>query len=588
MSLPSYDRRAAVLTVTAVAVAAAMSLSAGADRTAPPHRDAPRVERAPEVAVPEIFLAVPPAIADRDGPLPAAGAWVAWFDDRAARAVEVGLRRAHLDGWFVVELKDLGRDAIVETLAEAKFVAAAVLDRHGGLAWPTRQAFVKFRESASPTARGAAIAAAALPVESIHHYEMIPGLALVSFDARRGDEVLAEVERLAADPAVEFAEPDLVVTVRRTAVIPNDALFGQLWGLRNTGQSGGLVGFDMRSTEAWSLTTGDPSVLVMVIDTGVQLDHPDLNLAPGRDFTSGGSNGVAGGGPGNACDNHGTAVAGCVSAIIDNSIGVVGSCPGCRTVSAKVGSASVPCDGSWSGFTSWTVNALNWAAANGVTVTNNSNDYGASQSAMATAYAATRTAGVVHFASSGNGGGDGMGYPARDPSVVAVGAANRSGNRASFSSYGSGIGLMAPGAEIGTTDRTGAAGYVSGDYVSINGTSFASPYAAGVAGLMRSLDATLTALQIEQILFETARDMGSAGYDILTGWGLVDARAALERVWQGVCPADFNYDRVVDGADIGLLLLQWNTNTPQYDLNDDGIVDGGDIGFLLLNWGACP
>jgi hypothetical protein len=105
---------------------------------------------------------------------------------------------------------------------------------------------------------------------------------------------------------------------------------------------------------------------------------------------------------------------------------------------------------------------------------------------------------------------------------------------------------------------------------------------------MRSLDAALTALQIEQILFETARDMGSAGYDILTGWGLVDARAALERVWQGVCPADFNYDRIVDGADLGLLLLQWGTTNPAYDLNNDGIVDGGDLGILLVSWGACP
>ncbi len=574
----------------ATGLLAAANLEAAWPNAAPPATDAKAVGRrarpASKVGV-DRFAASMSAIADPEGSLQDAGVSVAWFGEAGGLAREAGLAATAIPGWFTVSPADLQRPQALAAASQARFVAAAVRSRHGGLVWPSMRVFVKFREASDAASRRHAMAGAPLPIESVQDYEAIARLSLVSFDAAHGGEVLAEVARLAAHPAVEFAEADFAFTARRAEVIPNDPLFGDCWGLRNTGQSGGLAGFDMRSTEAWAITTGDPSLLVMVLETGVQLDHPDLHLAAGRDFTTGAANGIAGGGPGNACDDHGTPVAGCVSASIDNSIGVVGSCPDCRTVSAKVGIASEPCDGTWSGFISWSVNAINWAAANGVRVTNNSNDYGGSFASMQSAYAATRDSGVVHFASSGNSGGEGMGYPARDASVVAVGAANRSGGRASFSSFGSGIGLMAPGQSIQTADRTGGDGYVAGDYVSINGTSFSSPYAAGVAGLMLSADPTLSAAEVEQILFETARDMGAAGYDTVTGWGLVDARAALERVWEGFCPYDYNFDGEVDGADLGLLLLEWGSNTAQFDLDGDGIVGGADLGLLLLELGSC-
>ena len=118
--------------------------------------------------------------------------------------------------------------------------------------------------------------------------------------------------------------------------IPNDTYFPKIWGLNNDGTwpqfACTLPDFDMDAAEAWDITIGDPSILVAVLDTGVQLDHPDLNLlTPGFDATlQGGA-----GGPVNVCDNHGTPVAGCVSGIIDNDLGIVGIAPGVRTAEVR-------------------------------------------------------------------------------------------------------------------------------------------------------------------------------------------------------------------------------------------------------------
>jgi subtilisin family serine protease len=394
------------------------------------------------------------------------------------------------------------------------------------------------------------------------------------------------VAQLINNPNIEFVEEDRVFTATRHEVIPNDAGFSQCWGHRNIGQSGGLINFDMNTTNAWSISKGSPTIQILVFETGIQQDHPDINQQAGRDFTTGAINGILGGGPTNACDNHGTAVAGCITGIINNSIGTVGVAPDCKVISAKVGTAITPCNGSWQGQTSWTVNAINWGIANGVRVTNNSNDYGTASTAMTNAYVAARNAGVINFASSGNSGNTSIGFPARSNGVVAVGASNRSGQKASFSSYGSKLSFVAAGQSIYTTDRTGSNGYGSGDYTTIDGTSFSSPYAAGVAALILSVNPSLSAAQVESIMQSTCRDIGTAGYDTLTGWGMLDANAAVRAAQPLPCLADLTGDRLVNGDDLGRLLGSWGT--PQNDLNGDGTTDGIDLGIMLSAWGACP
>ena len=422
-------------------------------------------------------------------------------------------------------------------------------------------------------------------IDSVEHYSHIPNLSLVNMDGSRS--MRSAVALLSNSSEVEFVEEDQVFTATRHEVIPNDAGFSQCWGHRNTGQSGGTVNFDMNTTNAWSITEGSPTIRIMVFETGVQQDHPDINQVAGRDFTTGATNGILGGGPTNQCDNHGTSVAGCITGIINNSIGTVGVAPDCKVISAKVGTSVTPCNGSWQGQTSWTVNAINWGIANGVRVTNNSNDYGTTSTAMTNAYIAARNAGVVNFASSGNSGNTNIGFPARSTGVIAVGASNRNGQKASFSSYGTKLAFVAAGQSIYTTDRTGTNGYGAGDYTTIDGTSFSSPYAAGVAALILSVNPSLSAAQVESIMQTTCRDMDAAGFDTLTGWGMLNAEAAVRAAQPSSCPSDLNNDDVVDGIDLGILLSSWGQSNSTADLNGDNLVDGNDLGILLSSWGGC-
>jgi subtilisin family serine protease len=450
----------------------------------------------------------------------------------------------------------------------------------------TNTAFIGFKKDVSHQEQLDAIASFGDAIEAVHYYENIPGLTLVTLSQNSLDNLLSTSRSIGSNSAVSFFEIDKRFTAVYSEVIPNDAGFSQCWGHRNTGASGGVVNFDMNSTDAWSITQGSEGVKILVLETGVQQDHPDINQLPGRDFTTGAVNGVLGGGPSNSCDNHGTSVAGCITGAINNSIGTVGVAPKCKVISAKVGVSITPCNGSWQGQTSWTVNAINWAIGNGVRVTNNSNDYGTVSAAMSNAYGAAKAAGVVNFASSGNSGNTAIGFPASAAGVNAVGASSRSGQKASFSSYGAKLAFTAPGQSVYTTDRTGVNGYGSGDYTTIDGTSFSSPYAAGVAALIISANPSLTAVEVESIMKSTCKDMGAAGFDTLTGWGALDADGAVREAVRKACPADFDGDGSVSGNDLGILLSSWGASS--LDITGDGVVNGGDMGVLLSAWGPCP
>jgi len=355
------------------------------------------------------------------------------------------------------------------------------------------------------------------------HFGNMPGAYHLRTRLKSGFEVLAAANQLAERPEVRFAEPDMIFT-GRSDFIPNDPGFTNLWAMQNTAQFGGTLGLDMKGPQAWDITTGSSNIIVVILDVGVQTNHPDINQIRGTNLTSDVS---FDGGPVNACDNHGTAVAGCVSAIINNNLGAVGIAPGCRCASARTFSSNLSCDGGWSSASSWTVNALAWAQNIGARVSNNSNKYGFQSSAIAAEYAFTRGMGMVHFAAAGNDATNSIVYPASLPGVNAVAALQEGGGLASFSNHGTGLAFSAPGQDIYTTDRTGTDGYVSGDYVYGNGTSFASPYAAGVAALVLSINPSLSATNVEQIMQQSCVDLGTPGYDTTFGWGLVNAYNAV-------------------------------------------------------------
>lgn len=449
------------------------------------------------------------------------------------------LEQMAIGGWVraltpAVVQTDMDVENLVATLAEtsdAAFVSPVFRDARGDPLLITSDLLIGFADTVSAREAEALLADLIRGEIEDRNYANMPGVYRMKVDSRNGFEVLELANSLATLPEVRFAESDMIMTARRM-LTPNDPYFSLLWGLHNTGQSGGTPDMDVDAPEAWDISTGDSSIKVVILDDGVEQDHPDINQLSGWDFTGQGT----GGGPGNQCDNHGTAVAGCVSAIINNSTGVVGVAPDCKVMSARytISNIGSPCPNSGIYQVSWLVSALDWAQTNGARVTNNSNSIGYSSS-VNNKYQTTRAAGLVHFAASGNEGTQSLGYPASSQYVNAVGALDRNGERADFSNYENGLAFTAPGEEIRTTDRTGSDGYASGDYTWTQGTSFSSPYAAGVAALVLSVDDSLEAAQVEELMQETCVDRGGSGYDMYYGWGFVNAEGALAPIATGAC-----------------------------------------------------
>lgn len=427
-----------------------------------------------------------------------------------------GWYRATATGRSAADLRGMMQDVLADPAVEFATPVFRGIGDARVVASP--RVLARFRDGVAEPERAKALAATALRTASTKG----AWLTLES-GSRNGLEVLDQANALMETGAFLFAEVDWGFE-GRAALTPNDALYSLQWGLHNTGQFGGLADMDMDVPEAWDRTLGSASIIVGVFDTGVQLDHPDLNIHGGIDTTGEGSAGA----PGNACESHGTAVSGCISATIDNTIGVAGVAPNCPTYSVRFAVGDdVACNGSWFSFASFTVDGLDACATEGARVTNNSNYYGFTSSAIETKYAETKAAGMVHFASAGNDGTNTISYPSSIPEVNSVAALEPSGIRAFFSQYGAGLDFSAPGTSVYSTDRTGGSGYIAGDYVIVQGTSFASPYASAVAALVLSVDPSLTAAEVEALMQSGARDLGTAGYDTDFGWGFVNAEASL-------------------------------------------------------------
>ena len=436
------------------------------------------------------------------------------------------------------DAQQLETEQLVANIAAADavdFVSPVFMDDHGPRI-VTQDILIGFDPKLSHAEADALVARWGVGEIVARDYENQPNMYRVRSGSRNGFEVLAQANDLAQRPEVLFAEPDMIFSVTQY-LIPNDPLFGSLWGLRQASD------IDMDADEAWDITIGVPSITIAVFDTGTESSHPDLNAQLGFDATGQNSFGE----PVTSCDNHGTQVAGCITARINNSQGTVGIAPGCisRGVKTLTIPSQAPCGISGSGGNF--ISAINWAQTNGVRVTNASLGFGASAS-IDTAYTNARNAGLVHFAATGNDGASSIGYPSSSPSVNSVGAISQSGNRASFSNFGTGIDFVAPGVSIVTTDRAGAPGDSSGNTVTTSGTSFASPYAAGVAALILSKNPFLTPAQVETIMQTTAQDRGTAGYDTTFGFGLVNARAALVATPDPGPPQNFSVIAPANGA----------------------------------------
>ncbi|MBP6697558.1 MAG: S8 family serine peptidase, partial [Flavobacteriales bacterium] len=482
-------------------------------------------------------------------------------------------------GWVLLNVKPRGNEAmeaLVRGIAKQPgvlFASPVFVDDLGGPMFVTPSVLTAFTGGMGADAKGALLRDVGLAIEK--EFPAIGVTLLRTLSARTGYEVLEAANTLALRAELQAAEPDMIFTGRGD-LVPNDAQFTSCWGLLNTGQSGGTAGIDMKASQAWDLTQGNSTIITVIIDTGVDQAHPDIQQVPGTNTTTDVS---TTGDPVNSFDNHGTAVAGCVSATINNTIGTVGVAPGTRSASART-MISTNSNGNWSSQASWTVASINWATTIGARVTNNSNYYGFTSATIETAYINTRNAGMVHFASAGNDASNALSYPSSLPSVNAVSSITRTGALSSFSNFNANLSYSAPGSSINSTDRSGAPGYNTGDYAIVQGTSFASPYAAGVAALVLSADPTLTALEVEQVLENTATDLGTAGFDNTYGHGLVNAFAALNQIYRPYLLAKI----ILEGPyDSGAQLMR-------DDLRSQGLVPVAEpytgLGYAFLNGGG--
>jgi len=265
---------------------------------------------------------------------------------------------------------------------------------------------------------------------------------------------------------------------------------------------------------SWTISTGDP-VKVGVIDTGIDLSHPDLK----DNIKQPGYNAINPLKSPNDDNGHGTHVAGIIAAL-NNSIGVIGVGPNIDLYAIKVLNAS------GSGYLSDVIEGLDWAVNNGMQVVNmslgTSQDVQSFHDAIVNAY----NAGVTIVAAAGNSGGA-VSYPAAYPEVIAVSATDINDQVPSWSSRGPEVDLSAPGVNIYST-------YKGQSYATLSGTSMAAPHVTGAAALIidtkkcdLNLDSVCTPAEVQQRLEQTAIDLGTPGKDNLYGSGLVDVYNAL-------------------------------------------------------------
>jgi len=385
---------------------------------------------------------------------------------------------------------------------------------------------------------------------------------LISTAARNAEDVLAIVEALSSADFVEWAWPNIAFQPQLCnqsagddpeSIEPNDPYYPKQWHLEA-----------IHAPEAWAYTTGDPNIVVAVLDDGVDVNHPDLknNIwvnpieAAGDADVDDDGNGLVDDvhgwdfvdddstvDPVGSDDAHGTACAGLIAAQGENNIGVRGVAWNCTIMPVRI-SRSFP---KYYATADKHADTLRYTAAQGADVISNSWDFPDDGPIHSAIRDITRSGGIgrngkgcIVLFSSGNE--KEVEYPAKYPEVIAVGAIRKADDVVwGYSGCGPELDIVAPSGFVNllgkenlwTTDITGKDGYNNWDpdildYTDkMGGTSGACPIAAGVAALVLSIDPDLTTVGVRRILLRSARDLGDPGWDEEYGFGCVDANAAV-------------------------------------------------------------
>ncbi|GAA6171455.1 S8 family serine peptidase [Colwellia sp. KU-HH00111] len=326
------------------------------------------------------------------------------------------------------------------------------------------------------------------------------------------------LEKLNQHPAVLYAEPDYLL---KASVMPDDSRFDELWGMHNTGQTGGTDDADIDAPEAWEISTGSSDVVVGVIDTGVDHSHTDLTdnawVNPGEIAGDGidndgngyiddvyGINAITGVGDPMDDNGHGTHVSGTIGGTGNNAQGVAGvnhdvSIVGCKFL-----------DAAGSGATSDALECMDYMVAlknSGINlrVLNNSWGGGGSSQAMIDAINASEAADILFVAAAGNDAVDNDVSPHfpssyEHDSVLSVASTTHTDSMSGFSQWGlTSVDMGAPGSAILST-------VPGGGYSSFSGTSMATPHVAGAAALVLSVNPELSVVELKELLMNSGDD----------------------------------------------------------------------------------
>lgn len=385
-------------------------------------------------------------------------------------------------------------------------------------------------------------------------------------------------------PATVWAHPDIIYRKQHLAV-PDDTYFDEQW-------HHDIIG----SASAWDLQGGSADIVIAIIDSGTDMTHPDLvdKIVSPQDTLDQDDDPTP-----NTYDAHGTGTAGLAAASTNNAVGVAGVCAGCSIMPIRIMGE----DGY--GRYGADTDAFYWACDNGAQILSNSwgpagaasVPYDLDDAIQACADEAREGKGALILFAAGNDSRENEDFElASHPLVVGVGASGYWDTREWYSNWGNGLDVASPAGSV-TTDIQAGGGYANGDYFSgFGGTSAACPVAAGVAGLIYSVDPTLTRGQVFSVLTTTADPIGDEeyidGFNPEYGHGRVNALRAVQQATGGeVCqPApedcsngiDDDCDGIVDGIDTSCAPVDTTVGAEciyDYQCGKDGICIAGFGGY---------